>query len=214
MVRAVLFDFDGVIVQSEPLHMKTFLDLLEPYGVEVSKERWYREFAGTGSRRIFKALTEEYGIDADIEELVTTRRRRFIEHARNGELDGVPGLREFLAYLQEKGIRAAIVSGGHRSYIEILLELLGLESSFEFIISADDIKERKPDPTPFLLAAKRLGIESKDCLVIEDSYSGCEAARHAGMMLAWMRPDGPMEAPACDAEISDFFDSNLLGLFA
>jgi HAD superfamily hydrolase (TIGR01509 family) len=212
MIKAVLFDFDGVIVQSEPLHKKTFLDLLAPYGVEASRERWYREFAGTGSRRIFQALAQEYGIDVDIEELVERRRKTFIEHAKRGELKEMPGLRPFLERLRERGIKTAIVSGGHRSYIEILLDMLGIGHHFDYIVSADEIKARKPDPEPFLMAARELGASPGECLVIEDSYSGCEAARKAGMRLIWIRADASMEAPECDLEVLDLLDGRIDGL--
>lgn len=212
MIKAVLFDFDGVIVQSEELHKKTFIELLSKHGVEVSKERWYREFAGTGSRRIFQVLAKEHNIEADIDALVETRRKNFIDHAKKGELKEVPGLRPFLEYLKENNIKTAIVSGGHRSYIEVLLDMLGI-NEFNFIVSADEIKARKPDPEPFLLAARELGITPETCLVIEDSYSGCEAARRAGMKLAWVRPDDSMESPECDLEIRDFLDKGLKGLF-
>jgi len=210
MIKAVLFDFDGVIVHSEELHMRTFIELLSDYGVEVSRERWYREFAGTGSRRIFQALAEEHSIDADIDALVEARRRNFIDRAK--ELKETLGLKDFLGYLKKNGIKTAIVSGGHRSYITVLLDMLGI-NSFDFIVSADEIKARKPDPEPFLLAARTLGIAPEDCLVIEDSYSGCEAARRAGMKLAWVRPDDSMQAPECDLEIKDFLDKGLKRLF-
>lgn len=212
MIKAVLFDFDGVIVQSEELHMRTFLELLSDYGVEVSRERWYRDFAGTGSRRIFEVLAREHSIGKDLDELVETRRNDFISHAKKGELKEVPGLRDFLGYLKEKGIKTAIVSGGHRSYIEMLLDLLGI-NTFDFIVTADDIKARKPDPEPFLLAARTLGIIPERCLVIEDSYSGCEAARRAGMRLIWLRSDPSMKSPECDLEITDFLDTHVKGLF-
>lgn len=212
MVKAVLFDFDGVIVRSEPLHMRTFMDLLKPWGVEIQKERWYREFAGTGSGRIFRRLTEEYGIDADVSELVEKRRKMFIEHARSGELEEMPGLRAFLSLLRGKGISMAIVSGGHRSYIELLLKLLGMESFFGFIVSAEDLPARKPDPEPFLHAARKLGAAPSDCLVLEDSYSGCQAARSAGMKLVWVRPDPSMEPPECDLVVDDLRDEGIMAL--
>ena len=212
MIKAVLFDFDGVIVLSEKLHMKTFFEILAPHPIKISEESWYREFAGTGSRRIFQAITKKYGIDADVEELVKKRRALFINYVKNGDMKETPGLREFLNYLREKGIRTAVVSGGHRDYIKLLLGMFGLGDFFDFIVTADDIPARKPDPGPFLYAAKKAGVSSEECLVIEDSYSGCEAAKRAGMKLVWMQPSETMEPPENDLVIVDFLDERIKSL--
>jgi HAD superfamily hydrolase (TIGR01509 family) len=213
MARAVLFDFDGVIVRSEPLHKRTFMELLSPYGVEVSDERWYREFAGTGSRRIFKALADEHGVEVDIDELVSKRRAVFVEHVKKGELEVMPGLMELLAALKGKGIKMAIVSGGHRDYIEVLMDMLDIRQYFGAVVSAEDIPERKPDPGPFLHGAKALAIAPDECLVLEDSISGCKAARAAGMRLIWIRPDPSMDGPECDLEVEDLEDKRIIELF-
>ncbi|MFH1394005.1 MAG: HAD family phosphatase [Candidatus Micrarchaeota archaeon] len=212
MIHAALFDFDGVIVKSEPLHKKTFLNILSPYGVEISDQRWFQEFAGTGSRRIFRALMDEYGIDADVEEFAEKRRAIFMQMCRDGRMHEMDGLKEFLKLLEEKGVKAAIVSGGNRGYIELLLESLGIKDSFSFIVSADDIPQRKPDPEPFLLASRELGVPPEECLVIEDSYAGCKAGRAAGMKVAWLRPYPSMEPPECDLVIENLKNEGLKSL--
>src|SRR4030095_6548459 len=104
MLKAVLFDFDGVVVQSELLHKRTFMWMLAPYGVTVSDERWYREFAGTGSRHIFEVLIKEHGIDLDPAELTEKRKRIYENYVRGGELRETPGVREFLKQLKEAGM--------------------------------------------------------------------------------------------------------------
>jgi len=215
MIKAVLFDFDGVVVQSEPLHMGTFLDLLAPYGIRVSEDRWYREFAGTGSRHIFEVLVKEHGLGLDVDGLVALRKAAYEARVRAGELKETPGVRGFLALLKKRDIRSAIVSGSHRTNVQAAIETLGLGGFFDIIISGDDLHERKPDPGPFLHAAAMLGISPLDCLVIEDSYPGCEAAKRAGMKLAWLKPAAPVRPPpGFDAELSDFTGSALLKLEA
>src|SRR5512135_1401387 len=106
MIKAVLFDFDGVVVRSEPLHKKTFLELLSPYKVEVSDERWYKEFAGTGSRHIFEVLVKEHGIREDVGSLVERRKRLYESYLRKGALKAMPGVKAFLRALREDGIKA------------------------------------------------------------------------------------------------------------
>lgn len=204
MIRAILFDFDGVIVQSEAIHMQAFLEILAPYDVQISKERWYKEFAGTGSRSIFTALAKEYNIDANIDELVAKRRERFIEYAKQGKINRTPGLLKFLDFLKENNIKIAIVSGGHREYIEVLLKLLQLDGFFDFIVTANDTPKRKPDPQPFLYTARELKIPPEECLVFEDSYSGCKAGKAARMQVIWVKPHDSMEPPQCDEIIEDF----------
>lgn len=205
MIKAVLFDFDGVVVQSEPLHMRTFLELLAPYGIVVPESRWYREFAGTGSRHIFEVLVKEGGLGLDVDSLVTQRKAAYEARVRAGELKETTGVRDFISLLLRRGIRTAIVSGSHRTNVQAAIDSLHLEGLFDLIVSGDDLTERKPDPGPFLHAAKALGMSESECLVIEDSYSGCTAAKRAGMKLAWLKPAVSMvPPPGFDIDIMDF----------
>lgn len=201
MIKAVLFDFDGVIVKSEDVHRLTFIELM---GMDIPTERWFREFAGTGSGKIFKKLLDEKGEEKNVSGLVDERRDMFNGYVEAGKIPEMPGLTQFLESLEKAGIKSAIVSGGHRGYIERLIGMLGITERFRYIVSADDIPYRKPSPEPFLIAARELGVEPQECLVIEDSYSGCQAARAAGMKLIWMRPYPGMSAPECDLVIEDF----------
>jgi len=112
-------------------------------------------------------------------------------------------VREFLEYLRSRKVKTAIVSGSHRSNVRAALEIFGLEG-FDIIISGDDMKERKPDPAPFLRAARMLSIAPAGCVVIEDSVSGCEAARRAGMKLIVMESPALPDVGKFDMEIKDF----------
>lgn len=199
-----MFDFDGVVVQSERLHMESFMELLGPFGVKVSEERWYREFAGTGSRSIIERLSREYGIRADIVELVEKRKRLYEDRVRKGELRETHGVKAFLETIRRKGIKTAIVSGSHSSNVRLALSMLGLEGLFDLVVSGDDISSKKPNPGPFLHAAEKLCIRPEDCLVIEDSYAGCEAARRAGMKLVVVRSPASKGLYGYDAIIDDF----------
>ncbi|HSB47366.1 MAG TPA: HAD family phosphatase [Candidatus Bilamarchaeum sp.] len=209
MARAILFDFDGVVVQSELLHKETFLELLSPYGIRVTDERWYREFAGTGSRHIFEVLTKENGIHESLDALVERRKRVYEGYVRSGRLKETPGVRGFIGKARARGLKTAIVSGSHRTNVRAALETLGLAGNFDLIVSGDDLKERKPDPKPFLVAAEKLGIPASECLVFEDSFAGAEAARKAGARLIVLdSPIGKIIAGK-DLLIRDFNDPRL-----
>jgi HAD superfamily hydrolase (TIGR01509 family) len=204
MKKAVLFDFDGVVVQSEMLHKKTFLELLSPYGVEVSDERWYREFAGTGSKHIFEVLVSEKGIDENPAELTEKRKKIYESYVRKGALGQTRGVVRLLRDLRGKDIKTAIVSGSHRTNVELALSVLNLGGYFDLIVSGDDLKERKPDPSPFLYAAEKLGVRPEECVVIEDSRSGMLAAMAAGMKLVCMIAHPALDSSACRIKIRDF----------
>lgn len=204
MIRAVLFDFDGVVVQSERIHMESFMELLGPFGVSVSEERWYKEFAGTGSRSIIERLAKEYGIREDIGALVEKRKKLYEARVKAGELKETRGVKGFLQMLRLHGIKTAIVSGSHRSNVQLAISTLGLDGLFDIIVSGDDIRARKPDPGPFLHAAEKLGITASECLAIEDSYAGCESARRAGMRLVVVRSPASKGLYGYDEIIDDF----------
>ena len=203
IVKTVLFDFDGVVVDSEPLHYRTFMEILGPLGISVDLQRWYRDFAGTGSRRIIEVLIREYELKEDIGILVQKRKTLYEQLVRKGELRETDGIREFLGLLEKKGIKKAIVSGSHRTNVDAALEVLHL-TGFDLIVSGDEMKKMKPDPDPFLLAAQRLGVPPASCIVFEDSVAGSIAAKRAGMKLVVVESPALPNIKEYDLLIRDF----------
>jgi HAD superfamily hydrolase (TIGR01509 family) len=185
MIKAVLFDFDGVVVDSEPVHYKTFMQFTKPLGIEVDEKRWYSEFAGTGSKNIFTVLLGEAGItdEKTIDEYVDKRKRVYGELIKKGEVKMKEGIENFLKLLRRNGIKTGIVSGGHKENIFTALSVLGLEKYFDMVVGSRDYKRRKPHPDAFTTAAENLGVNPEECLAIEDSVSGFRAARDAGMKI-------------------------------
>ncbi len=183
MHQAVVFDFDGVIVKSEPLHYRTFSEILAPLGISIDRRRWYKEFAGTGSHSIIVRLLEENGVQADLDALVRSRRELFSAYVEQGRLGPTRGLRRFLTKIRRRGIRTAIASGGHRENIELILGKFGLLKQFDAIVGCEEARNRKPHPEIFLKAAERLGLPPAECVAVEDSIVGAESAKRAGMAL-------------------------------
>lgn len=204
MIRAVLFDFDGVVVQSEPLHLRSFRELLAPFGVQISEERWYREFTGIGSTAILTALFRDFGIQEDVKTWVEKRKAHYQKLVQQGKLKTIPGARSFLRLLKKKGIRTAIVSGGHSTNIQLVLEKLKLSPFFDTIVSLEDVQNRKPHPEGFLLAAQRLGVKPDECIAIEDSPNGISAAHAAKMKVVCVRSPAPIDLNKCDFVIGDY----------
>jgi HAD superfamily hydrolase (TIGR01509 family) len=187
MHKAVVFDFDGVIVKSEPLHYRTFCEILAPLGIRIDQRRWYRDFAGTGSHNIIGRLLEENGVKADVDALVRSRKELFNAYVRKGGLKPAPGLRRFLSRIRKGGIRTAIASGGHRDNIELILGKIGLLGQFDAIVGGEEAGNRKPHPEIFLRAAERLKLPPGQCVAVEDSIPGAQAAKSAGMALVCFR---------------------------
>ena len=155
MIKAIILDFDGVIVDSEPIHMLTFQELLGPLGVKIEKKRWYREFVGTGWRTIMKRLFDEFNIKEDADAYVARRKQLFASYVEKGAVKPVNGIAEFLKIAREKNLKLAIASGSHKNSIVQLLKMFGLESFFDAVVGAEDTVRKKPDPEPFLTAAKK-----------------------------------------------------------
>jgi HAD superfamily hydrolase (TIGR01509 family) len=201
MVKAILFDFDGVIVKSEPLHFKSFVELLKPLGIEFTEERWYGEFAGTGTKNIMTVLFKENKINENVEVWLKKRDDLFMEYAKRGELKLTTGLLDFLKMLKSKGIKTTVSSSGDRGYIMFLIDNLGISKYFDAVISAQDITKNKPDPEIFLVSAKKLGFKPSECLVIEDSRSGVKAGKAAGMTVVCVESPAKID---CKYKIRDF----------
>ncbi|MBN2478168.1 HAD family phosphatase [Candidatus Micrarchaeota archaeon] len=183
MVKALIFDFDGVIVDSEPAHYSSFLKTLKPLGININEKRWYTEFVGTGSYSIMETLFQENGIKENVEDWVQKRKKVYWELIDNNELNEKNGIRTFLSEIRKMGKKTAIASGAHIDSINRILRIKKLESYFDFVLGRENVKNGKPHPEVFLKAAEMLGAKNTECIVIEDSKKGIEAAKSAGMKI-------------------------------
>jgi len=189
MLRAVIFDFDGVITDSEILHLRAFNKVLARYSVEITKQDYYKEYLGMTDRDCFKFLMEKGLLKIDGHELesLIERKNEIFEGLAKGDGRIIEGVRDFLEMLRRNQIPMAICSGALLVEIELILEQAKLHDFFCVIVSAEQVKKSKPNPEGFLLTLHKLNdktagvIEPQECVVIEDSHWGLEAARTAGM---------------------------------
>ena len=175
--QAYIFDCDGTIADSMPLHYNAWRNALAPGTCDFTESLFY-EWAGFSVTEIVRMLNEKHGLKMPVEDVV--RRKEEIYFQSLPDLKAVP---EVLEHINSSYARIpfAVVSGSTRDSVTASLRSLGLAEKFEILVCAGDYKKGKPDPEPFLLAAARLGVKPQSCLVFEDSEMGIVAARAAGM---------------------------------
>ena len=189
MLRAVIFDFDGVITDSEVLHLRAFNKVLARYNIEIKEEVYYKEYLGFTDLDCFKSVVNKNKLGLNSEQIrnLIKQKNQVFEELAATEATIFGGVPEFLQMLTENKIRRAICSGALLVDIQPILDKSQLGHFFEEIVSAEHIEKGKPDPEGFLLALKKLNKDSQnpiaanECVVIEDSHWGLEAAIAAGM---------------------------------
>jgi beta-phosphoglucomutase len=189
MLQAVIFDFDGVIADSEPIHCRAFLDVFPQFGFPLTEELYYRDYLGYTDVDTLEVLSKDFKVALDEptrQRMLDLKAKRFEELIQTNKpiISGVPA---FIRMLKAHRIPLGICSGALRSDIDYILDGSELRGAFDVIVSADDVAKGKPDPQGFLLALQRLGdklgrpLQARRCVVIEDSHWGLQAAQAAGM---------------------------------
>jgi len=189
MLRAVILDFDGVITDSEILHLRAFNQSLVPYGIEISTKEYYTNYLGFSDFDCYKALIDNGLLKIDERQIddIIKKKSKFFEELTRTEGQTIEGVHEFLQMLEDNNIPMAICSGSLLVEIEVMLQESGLRHFFTEIVSAEQVKKGKPHPDGFLLSLKKLNkkchppIAANECIVIEDSHWGLQAGKAAGM---------------------------------
>lgn len=185
---AVIFDFDGVIVNSEPLHLRAFQEVLAAEKIDLTEEEYYRALIGFDDRGAFKHLYESRHIPLEpktLLHLLTRKGEMTMELINRRHYDALPGAAELIRGLW-RHYPLAICSGARREEIEAMLEGVNLRDCFPDIVAAEDVTVGKPDPSGYLLATQHISHRMKkplkpaDVLVIEDAPSVVKSARKAG----------------------------------
>lgn len=197
----ILFDHDGVLVASEPMHWRAWARLAQEIGIPYD-ESIVRGAVGKTAPEILETMLAKFQPDQplgpdDLRTLVDRKSELYREEAARG-IQAFPGVPEGLAWLKKAGVRMGVVSNARRRELLEVLSSVGLLSFFEFVLSREDVTAFKPDPTPYLTAAGRLGLGVSECLAVEDSPPGIESALVARMPAAAVLtnfPEAIMQAP-------------------
>ena len=206
MERIVIFDMDGVLINSEALHYRLWKEIFAEEGVEIDFAH-YKGCIGSRDDVLMNIIWNAYGADFrtrhDLLERFEERKRQYIDEKGVPE---IPGVRETLDELHKRGYRMAVASSSPLAYIKLCTEKVGIRHYFEVLFSGEQVANPKPAPDVFLAAAQAMDAAPEDCVVVEDSHNGSRAAKAAGMRcIGFVNPDsGDQDLSAADVLIYRF----------
>ena len=192
--KAVIWDLDGVIADTGPFHLGAWQQLAEEMGLPFTAEDFRRVFGLKNSDVIRKVLAPDISV-VQVEALAERKEEIFRARVK-GNIKPLPGVLPLLHSPKEKGFSLALASSTVPENIKLLLSSLGIEQLFDCLVSGQDVSRGKPDPEGFLLAAKKLGVEPRCCVIIEDAVDGVRAAKAAGMKCIAVANTHPWETLA------------------
>lgn len=204
--EAVIFDMDGVLVNSEPLHIEVEQDNFRKLGLNIPQDE-HKNYQGTATNHMWETIKKKHGLKQSVQELVQLTNSLVIPYFSSlSTIDPMPGVEMLIRKLHEAKVPLALASSSFPEVIEIILQKTGLKSYFRVVVDSQMAGASKPNPDIFLLAANKLSVSPSKCAVIEDSANGIKAAKSAGMYcIAYAGPGSELQDQSqADVIISDF----------
>lgn len=216
MIKAVIFDNDGVLIDSEPLHIETDIQVLSLYGVKQKQEDLHR-FIGVKDSDMWPILISEFNLSATTEELLEHKSRIRKNVFTAEHVSPICGIPELFSYIREAGLKIAVASSSSKALVAPLVSAMGLMGYLDALVAGEDVTNGKPHPESYLLAAKLLGVLPSECVAIEDSSFGVASAKAAGCIcIGFASVFAPkQDLSAADHIVTDIraiISDNLLGL--
>ncbi len=209
-LQAVLWDLDGVLVDSAQYHYEAFRQLMAENGRDFTEGDFQRTF-GMRNDAILRQLLGD--LSPEREEQLALRKEELFRAGIAGRVRPLPGAAELVERLRSARVPQAIVSSAPRANIDLIVRSLGMEGWFPVIVSGEDVKRGKPDPEGFLTAAERLGVPVDACVVLEDAPEGVAAARAAGMRCVGVATTRPREELAQADLVVERLDERAVGAY-
>ena len=205
-IKAVLFDMDGVIFDTEREYLKEWNKIFKKYGYEMKKEI-YVSVMGRGRKKVKEIFKENFGDDLPIEEMYIEKDKMLKEAIENNKVPLKQGALELLEFLKENGYKTALATSAKKDRVKSQVTHAKINNLFDAIVCADDIVNSKPDPEIFLKAAEKVNVKPENCIVIEDSEAGIRAAFNAGMIAFHVK-----DLKEADESIIKYCDKNFENL--
>lgn len=206
MIKAIIFDMDGVLVDSEPFHLEIEKRQFRRNQIQVSDEE-HLGYMGVSSELMWRKIAERHSLSQSVEELIEQNRTEtFHFFSELNEIPVMPGLVDLLEKLRQKNYPMAVASSSVPEIIGLILEKTGLRMYFTVVVSSQEAGKSKPEPDVFLLAAEKLGMSPDQCVIIEDSENGIKAAHAARMScVAYQGPGAdPLSLKDADAVVRSY----------
>lgn len=179
-IKAVLFDMDGVIFDTERVYMEEWEEVFRKYGYKFDRSV-YLDLMGTGRKNVKRVFKEVFGENLPLDDMYKDKDAMIFDTIRKGELPIKQGAVELLSFLKENGYKIALATSAIRERLDIQIKINNMYERFDAMVCGDDITKSKPDPEIFLKAAQGLQMPVENCLIIEDSEAGVQAAVNAGI---------------------------------
>lgn len=212
MTKAIIFDMDGVIIDSEPLYKEIDKKVFAEYDIYLSESE-IENYVGVPLFEMWADLMEKYDLheEHNIEEIMENHVEMFYEGLKESNLELMSGVKDWFEFFKEKDFKMIIASSSHAKIIELVYKKFALERYIKGYVDGNAVENGKPAPDIFLKAADKLGVKAENCLVIEDSEHGVKAAKSAGMKCVAFsqRNSGYQNLDKADIVIGEFNSENL-----
>jgi len=207
--RAVVFDLDGVLWDGEPVYYAAFNRVLEPLGHHLP-EAEYDQIMGHSVEAAWEWVLKRFDISEPPEPFYDTYDAAVLEMLKE-PIEPLPGVRELVAELRDRGVRIAVASASLRQWVDATLDGIGLRTEFQTTVSASEVENAKPAPDLYAKAAQRLGVMPSRCLAVEDTTAGIASAKAAGLFAIQLRAASTALPPIAEADlvIDDYSDFDL-----
>jgi HAD superfamily hydrolase (TIGR01509 family) len=203
MLKAIVFDMDGVIIDSEPIHIEIDTEVMREFGGEPTVDEIY-EFVGITNREMWETLRRRHNLNGTVEQILERHREYKMKRFSSEKIPPIDGIEDLIKDARKRGLKIALATSSPRYFAECILENAGLMQYFDALVTSDDVTRGKPDPEVYLKAAQRLDLEPGCCIAIEDGCFGIQSAKSAGMrVIAFRNPNsGDQDTSRADFVVS------------